>query len=84
MLQEGKLATIKGETYIVMSIIAYIDNTYAFTTKLNEQYEPTEDNYIWLVREQKIELITDQALIIKLLPIFQTEIRKKILKGDIL
>ena len=55
MLQEGKMARIKGENYIVMSIIAYIDNTYAFTTKLNEQYEPTEDNYIWLVREQKIE-----------------------------
>ena len=36
MLQEGKMARNKGENYIVMSIIAYIDNTYAFTTKSND------------------------------------------------
>ena len=84
MLNEGKIITINGENYIVMSRISYEDGAYAFTTKLNKDYEPTEDNFIWKERNQNIEIITDKNLIQQLLPIFQKEIREKILKGELL
>ena len=84
MLKEGKIITINEENYIVMSVISYEDGAYAFATKLNEDYDPTEDNFIWKEINQKTELITDKNLIQKLLPIFQKEIREKLLKGDVL
>ena len=84
MLKEGKIITINEENYIVMSVISYEDGAYAFTTKLNKDYEPTEDNFIWKEINQKTELITDKKLKKKLLPIFQKEIREKLLKGDVL
>lgn len=84
MLKEGKIITINEENYIVISIISYGDGAYAFTTKLKEDYEPTEENFIWKETNQKTELITDENLIQRLLPIFQKEIREKLLKGDVL
>lgn len=83
MLQEGKIITVDRENYIVLSVISYEDGTYAFAAKLNEHYEPMEEHFIWKESLQKLELVKDEAFINRLLPIFQKEIREKILKGDV-
>ena len=73
MLEEKKIIEKNNEKYIVLSVTMLQDEKYAFVTKLDESYNPTEENYI--LKEENNEII---------LKVFQENIKEKILEGGIL
>ena len=84
MLEEKKIIEKNNEKYIVLSVTMLQDEKYAFVTKLDESYNPTEENYILKEENNEIIYLTDEKTIQDLLKVFQEKKKKKILEGGIL
>ena len=69
--------------YIIMSVIKDNNNEYAFANKLAEvNKEPTNEYNIFTIIDDEIEIVEDNILINKLLPIFQKKLTDEL--SDIL
>ena len=69
--------------YIIMSVIKDNNNEYAFANKLAEvNKEPTNEYNIFTIIDDEIEIVEDNILINKLLPIFQKKLADEL--SDIL
>lgn len=86
-IEIADLITRPDGKYITLDVTNYEGKNYAFTNKLtdDENEEPTEEFYVFTVINEKIEKITDENLINKLLPIFQKNLEiefKKIMEDN--
>lgn len=74
-LEIAREIEIKEEKYIVLSIILENNTQYAFANKLDTTEEPTEEYRIVSKVQEDYEIVTDEIIINKLLPLFQQKIK---------
>lgn len=81
-IEIADLITKEDGKYITLDVTNYEGVDYAFANKLTDDEEeaPTEELYIFTVINNKIEKVTDENIIIKLLPIFQKNIEQELKK----
>ena len=79
-LEIGDLITLKnGDKYITLDKITYSDKNYFFVNKVtSETKEPTEEFYVFTIKDGKLLKITNTDLINELLPKFKSSLRGQI------
>lgn len=72
-LAVGKVFTLLNTKYVVMSTLEKDGKRYLFVNKMIEN-KNTEEFFVVLEEEGKLQFVADDALINELLPIFQKNI----------
>ena len=72
-LAVGKVFTLLNTKYVVMSTLEKDGKHYLFVNKRSEN-KNTEEFFVVLEEEGKLQFVADDALINELLPIFQKNI----------
>ena len=77
-LTSGTVITLENGKYIILEILTYNNNNYAFTNEVIGAEDLTENYYIFKILTNEALLITDKKLINILLPKFQEKLSKTI------
>lgn len=79
-LEVGDLITLNnGDKYITLDKITYNDKSYFFVNKVtSETKEPTEEFYVFTIKDDKLLKITNADFINELLPKFKSSLKGQI------
>lgn len=76
----GDLLTVEGKKYIVLEMLDYENNKYAFVNMMTDAEEATDEFYIFEVLESGINIVVDdglrEILLIKFQKLLQVDIAK--------
>ena len=76
----GDLLTIEKKKYIVLEMLDYENNKYAFVNMMTDAEEATDEFYIFEVLESGINIVVDdglrEILLIKFQKLLQVDIAK--------
>lgn len=71
----GDIKVIDNVNYLILDILEKNNNIYVMVTKLNENNEPTMDEYkVYKITEKKWQLEENKQTLNELLPIFTKNI----------
>ena len=77
----GDIKVIDNVNYLILDILEKINNIYVMVTKLNENNEPTMDEYkVYKITENKWQLEENKQTLNELLPIFTKNINNMLNK----
>ena len=79
-IKVADLLTIKNEKYIVLEMLSYDGNNYAFVNKMTEDENATEDFYILNILNDNVVFVEDDNLKNVLIPMFQNLLEEDITK----
>lgn len=79
-VEKADLLEIDGEKYITLAVLSYEGANYAFTNKITENEEVTEDFYIFREYYNGYDKIVDENIINMLLPKFQKMVKEDLKK----
>ena len=68
----GDLLTIEGKKYVVMEVLAYNNENYAFVNMMTEEEEATDKFFVFkIIDDENIRIVIDEEVKKVLLPKFQ-------------
>lgn len=77
----GDIKVIDNVNYLILDILEKNNNIYVMVTKLNENNEPTMDEYkVYKITENKWQLEENKQTLNELLPIFTKNINNTLNK----
>lgn len=77
----GDIKVIDNVNYLILDILQKNNNIYVMVTKLNENNEPTMDEYkVYKITENKWQLEENKQTLNELLPIFTKNINNMLNK----
>ncbi len=77
----GDIKVIDNVNYLILDILEKNNNIYVMVTKLNENNEPTMDEYkVYKITENKWQLEENKQTLNELLPIFTKNINNMLNK----
>ena len=77
----GDIKVIENVNYLILDILEKNNNIYVMVTKLNENNEPTMDEYkVYKITENKWQLEENKQTLNELLPIFTKNINNMLNK----
>lgn len=77
----GDIKVIDNVNYLILDILEKNNNIYVMVTKLNENNEPTTDEYkVYKITENKWQLEENKQTLNELLPIFTKNINNMLNK----
>ena len=77
----GDIKVIDNVNYLILDILEKKNNSYVMVTKLNENNEPTMDEYkVYKITENKWQLEENKQTLNELLPIFTKNINNMLNK----
>ena len=77
----GDIKVIDNVNYLILDILEKNNNIYVMVTKLNENHEPTMDEYkVYKIIENKWQLEENKQTLNELLPIFTKNINNMLNK----
>lgn len=77
----GDIKVIDNVNYLILDILEKNNNIYVIVTKLNENNEPTMDEYkVYKITENKWQLEENKQTLNELLPIFTKNINNMLNK----
>lgn len=77
----GDIKVIDNINYLILDILEKNNNIYVMVTKLNENNEPTTDEYkVYKITENKWQLEENKQTLNELLPIFTKNINNMLNK----
>ena len=77
----GDIKVIDNINYLILDILEKNNNIYVMVTKLNENNEPTMDDYkVYKITENKWQLEENKQTLNELLPIFTKNINNMLNK----
>ena len=77
----GDIRVIDNVNYLILDILEKNNNIYVMVTKLNENNEPTMDEYkVYKITENKWQLEENKQTLNELLPIFTKNINNMLNK----
>ena len=77
----GNIKVIDNVNYLILDILEKNNNIYVMVTKLNENNEPTMDEYkVYKITENKWQLEENKQTLNELLPIFTKNINNMLNK----
>ncbi len=77
----GDIKVIDNVNYLILDILEKNNNIYVMVTKLNENNEPTMDEYkVYKITENKWQLEENRQTLNELLPIFTKNINNMLNK----
>lgn len=77
----GDIKVIDNVNYLILDILDKNNNIYVMVTKLNENNEPTMDEYkVYKIAENKWQLEENKQTLNELLPIFTKKINNMLNK----
>lgn len=77
----GDIKVINNVNYLILDILEKNNNIYVMVTKLNENNEPTMDEYkVYKITENKWQLEENKQTLNELLPIFTKNINNMLNK----
>ena len=79
-IKVADLLTIKNEKYIVLEMLSYDGNNYAFVNKMTGDENATEDFYILNILNDNVVFVEDDNLKNVLIPMFQNLLKEDITK----
>ena len=74
----GDLLTIRSEKYLVLDVMEYGGEDYAFSNKMIELEQPTKDYCVFKLVGEGVIRISDNKVLDVLLPRFSSSVQKMV------